>query len=181
MRTRETDPINSSSYEVQAGDTLFRIALRAGTTVQALMAANGLRSAHIYPGQTLVMPAGPRPSPAAPGQGGGASTPGGYGVKAGDTLYQIARQQGVTVQALMAANGLRSVVIRPGQTLIIPGATPRATSTARTSSESNAYTVQGGDTLFRIALNHGVSLQALMAANHLTGTQIRPGQNLVIP
>jgi LCP family protein required for cell wall assembly len=41
-------------------------------------------------------------------------------VQPGNTLYSLARQFGTTVEALMAANGLTSVDIRIGQTLIIP-------------------------------------------------------------
>jgi polyisoprenyl-teichoic acid--peptidoglycan teichoic acid transferase len=43
-----------------------------------------------------------------------------YVVQPGNTLYSLARQFGTTVEALMAANGLTSVDIRIGQTLIIP-------------------------------------------------------------
>jgi LysM repeat protein len=43
-----------------------------------------------------------------------------YTVRAGDTLFSIARRFGTTVQAIMAANGLSSTTIRTGQQLIIP-------------------------------------------------------------
>jgi LysM repeat protein len=44
------------TYVVQPGDNLFRIALRFGTSVTALRAANGLRSNLIVPGQVLRIP-----------------------------------------------------------------------------------------------------------------------------
>jgi LysM repeat protein/Tfp pilus assembly protein PilO len=43
-----------------------------------------------------------------------------YVVRQGDTLYSIARWYGTTVQAIMAANGLTSYTIHPGQQLRIP-------------------------------------------------------------
>jgi LysM repeat protein len=43
-----------------------------------------------------------------------------YVVRPGDTLFSIARRYGVTVQAIMVANGLTSNNIRPGTQLIIP-------------------------------------------------------------
>ncbi|MEK7786491.1 MAG: LysM peptidoglycan-binding domain-containing protein, partial [Chloroflexota bacterium] len=49
-------PTNPATYVVQSGDTLYRISLRFGTTVDALKAANGLTSDAIYAGQTLVIP-----------------------------------------------------------------------------------------------------------------------------
>jgi LysM repeat protein len=44
------------THTVQAGENLFRIALRYGTTVQALQAANGLSGTTIYVGQQLIIP-----------------------------------------------------------------------------------------------------------------------------
>jgi LysM repeat protein len=178
LKSRTSDPIVSDSYVVQPGDTLFRIAVRSGITLDALLAANGLRTATIQPGQALIIPAAGR-SPAAPA----APPPGGaYAIQGGDTLYQLARRYGVSVQALIAANGLRTTTIRVGQTLIIPTVLPSATPRpAAPSANPHAYVVQGGDTLFQIARRYGVTVQALMAANHLTGAVIRPEQNLVIP
>ncbi|NLG83639.1 MAG: LysM peptidoglycan-binding domain-containing protein [Firmicutes bacterium] len=49
-------PTNGQSYTVRAGDTLYLIALRYGTTVAALREANGLYTDTIYPGQRLVIP-----------------------------------------------------------------------------------------------------------------------------
>lgn len=48
----------SGGYTVQPGDTLFLIAQRYGTTVDALRQANGIWSDTLYPGQTLAIPSG---------------------------------------------------------------------------------------------------------------------------
>lgn len=48
---------SGGTYTVMAGDTLFDIAKRNGTTVNAIMAQNGLSTTTIYPGQQLVIPA----------------------------------------------------------------------------------------------------------------------------
>jgi LysM repeat protein len=50
-----TDPA-SGSYVVQPGDNLFRIALQFSTTIEQLMAANGLSSVLIAPGLMLTIP-----------------------------------------------------------------------------------------------------------------------------
>lgn len=47
-----------SSYTVVAGDTLYEIAQRFGTTVDAIMRSNGLTSYTIVPGQSLTIPSG---------------------------------------------------------------------------------------------------------------------------
>jgi len=49
------------------------------------------------------------------------------------------------------------------------------------SSEDNIYTVQPGDTLTIIAINHDVSLNELRVANDVDGSTIHPGDELVIP
>jgi len=103
-------------YIVRWGDTLFSIANRFGTTVEALMAANGLTSPLIYVGQRLTIPS----STSIVTQE--RST--GYVVRYGDTLYSIARRFGVAVEALMRANGLYNPhFIYVGQKLTIPDST----------------------------------------------------------
>ncbi|HWS51004.1 MAG TPA: LysM peptidoglycan-binding domain-containing protein [Microbacterium sp.] len=59
-------PSVGQTHTVVAGDTLFGIAQRYGTTTQALFAANGLGAASIiYPGQKIAVSAAPTPAPAA--------------------------------------------------------------------------------------------------------------------
>jgi LysM repeat protein len=111
-----------------------------------------------------------------------------YVVQPGETLSQIAIRFGVSVQAIVAANGLANPnLIRVGQSLIIPapGTTPAApaagSASPAASTAGKTYQVQAGDTLYKISRQHGVSLTALMAANHLTSYTIFNGQVLVIP
>lgn len=47
---------SADEYRVRTGDSLWAIARRHDTTVDALMAANGLRSSRLLPGQTLQIP-----------------------------------------------------------------------------------------------------------------------------
>jgi len=96
-------------YTVQRGENLYRIALRYGTTVDAIVAANDLpdRSA-VQAGQTLLIPVSPST---------GSVT---YVVQPGDTVYSIARRFSTTVETLAALNGIdSSYAIKVGQTLII--------------------------------------------------------------
>ena len=107
---------------VQAGETLFTIAMSYGTTVALIMAANGLRTYDIYVYQQLIIPpVGWAGWPAlTPGSPTGSPYVHQYVVQPGDTLYSIARRFGVTVAALKAANGLRGSFILAGSTLRIP-------------------------------------------------------------
>jgi len=108
-----TPPAGSTTYYVKPGDTLSGIAWRYGTTVQAIMAVNGLTNPHyIFVGQQLIIPvAGTTPPPA----------PGTYVVQYGDSLWKISIQYGVSVWSLAVANNLYyPYIIYPGQVLIIP-------------------------------------------------------------
>ena len=93
-----------------------------------------------------------------------APVPGTYVVRAGDTLFLIARRFGTTVDAIRRANSLTTDVISVGQVLAIPGAV------ARPATTGTDYIVQPGDTLFLIARRYGTTVQALMSANNLTST-----------
>ncbi|MBL8058349.1 MAG: LysM peptidoglycan-binding domain-containing protein [Anaerolineales bacterium] len=156
----------AGSYRVQAGDTLFRIALRFGTTVAALQAANGLTGTQILPGQLLAIPA----------------AGGRYVVQAGDTLFRIALRSGTTVAALQAANGLRGTTIYPGQVLSLPGGTLTAAPVeSAVVAAGGAYVVQAGDTLFSLARRFGTTVAALQTANGLTSAAIYAGQVLRVP
>lgn len=101
---------SAGTYIVQPGDTLIGIAARYGVSVSQLARANGLRwNSWVYVGQRLSIP-GTQASPDAL-----------YIVRRGDTLFGLARRFGTTVQAIMAANNLRSTTIYVGQQLLIPG------------------------------------------------------------
>jgi len=92
-------------------------------------------------------------------------------VRAGDTVYQIARSHNVTPAAIVQANGLEApnqLVV--GQSLIIPSA-------------FREHIAAAGDTLFRIAQRFGVTLRALLGANpQITNpNMIRIGQRIYLP
>ncbi len=113
-------PSNTSMYVVQSGDTLFSIATRYGTSVSALMQANGLYNYWIYAGQTLRLPGSPAAPivPLPPPQGTY------YIVRPGDYLSLIAARYGTTTYGLQIANRLPNAsFIWVGQRLFIPGAT----------------------------------------------------------
>jgi peptidoglycan endopeptidase LytE len=114
----------TSTYTVQAGDTLGKIAARYGTTVTALLQLNGLTNPDILAiGQKLKVPGTSGAAPASvstpkPAAGGQGRT---YVVQKGDTLLSIARRYGLTTKQLQAANNITNPdKIFPGQKLVIP-------------------------------------------------------------
>ena len=161
-------------HVVSKGDTLYSVARHYGTTVNAIVQANGLRSSNwIYVGQRLVVPTSGSAQPVA--------ASGTYVVQYGDTLSSIAYRHGVSTQALASANNIYNYnLIHRGQRLVIPGA--GATTTSGSSASGSVHVVQRGENLYRIALHYGTTVQALALANNLASTSlIYVGQRLTIP
>lgn len=102
------------------GDTLYSVAVRNGTTVAALVRANGLPNPNfIYAGQRLIIPASSSSSAPAPAPVASTSV---YTVQAGDTLSAIAARYGTTLSAMLRANNLYNPnFIYTGQRLNVPG------------------------------------------------------------
>ncbi|WP_415364278.1 Immunodominant staphylococcal antigen A precursor [Mammaliicoccus lentus] len=93
-------------------------------------------------------------------------------VKSGDTLFEISKQYGTTVDALKADNGLNSNLILPNQVIKVNEA--KAENTEATTE----YTVVSGDTLGKIASKYDVTVSQLKAWNNLNSDLIVVGQTL---
>ncbi|MGE5577561.1 MAG: LysM peptidoglycan-binding domain-containing protein [Syntrophothermus sp.] len=109
-----------STYTVAPGDTLYLIAKRHGTTVEALRQANGIWSDYLEVGQDLVLPGSPS-TPGAPSFPAAPPAGTSYTVAAGDTLFLLAQRYGTTVEALRQANSIQGDYLKVGQRLLIPG------------------------------------------------------------
>jgi len=98
------------TYTVVAGDSLYKIANRYGTTVDAIKKTNNLTSNLLSIGQTLTIPDVIEIED-------DYET---YTVKSGDTLYGIAMSYGTTVDKIKVLNNLTSNTLSIGQKLLIP-------------------------------------------------------------
>lgn len=101
-----------TTHTVAGGETVTKIAQTYGTTVDAVLKANGLRADDkIYPGQTLIIFPGEVPEAVLVY----------HKVTRGDTISSIARKYGTSVQKVLDINGLGSAdKIYPGQKIKIP-------------------------------------------------------------
>ncbi len=100
-------------YTIRAGDTFYSLARRFGTVVPALIAANpGVDPDRLMIGQSICIPA-PSPVPCPDGTL--------YTIVAGDTLYNLSRRFGVTVDEILEANpGLDPNNLQVGRMICIP-------------------------------------------------------------
>ncbi len=96
-----------------------------------------------------------------------ASTPSAHTVLAGDTLWDIAQDNHISVEDLLNWNALDSSLIFPEQELKIQG-------------NIETYTIQKGDTLSEIAKKHEIELSDLMQWNEISGHLIFPGDQVVL-
>lgn len=114
-----------STYIVQSGDTLYKIANRYGMTVSQLMEINNLKTTALSIGQVLKVNSSGGSSSGVPlgtscyGQGYKEPTFITYTVKKGDNLYNIARKYGVSVDSLIELNNLKNNNLSIGQVLKI--------------------------------------------------------------
>ena len=183
----------TTSITVASGDTLWKIANANGLSVAELKTLNNLTSDVIVPGQTLLVkkttttPSVTPPSnPAVPTPPSTVST---ITVASGDTLWKIANANGLTVAELKTLNNLSSDYIYPGQSLKVTksvtngnnstGVTPPTVTKPSVPTVVNKmYTVQKGDTLYKIASANGVSVAELKAWNNLNTDIIFVNQSL---
>ena len=186
---------SAGSYTVVSGDSLYAIARKTGTSIQDLLSLNGLNlNSVIHPGQVLqlsnayesssteetVTTTEETASSEETSTSGNAQM---YYVHQGDTLYRIARNNGISLSTLLEWNNLSvDSPIYPGQGLIVSYGSSSSSEEANTTTQSSesTYTVKAGDGLWRIAKNHGLTLDELKSMNQLTSNIIQPGQVLIV-
>lgn len=168
----------SLDYTVKPGDTLGRIAIDNGVSVNDLVSANGISNPNlIFIGQTLTIPGSDEV----------------HTVVFGETLGRIARKYGSSVTKLVAANSISNPnIIRIGQQILIPsggsssggsggssgGNPPEDTISDRSGQK---HIVKRGETLARIAAQYsGVSADDLAKANGIVNGVIYYGQALYL-
>ena len=210
-----TSNVSGSTYTVKAGDSLWAISHKFGISLAQLKAWNHLTSDMIYVGQKLSIQTGtgnttvtnnatttttPNTSTSSTTNTSsvvsGATTQS-YTVKAGDSVWKIAHQFGISMDTLRSLNHIQNNFIYPGQVLKIqasntvtpstPNVSQNTTQTSSTPSSNQtsttttgSYTVKAGDSLWKIANQHGLSVNQLKSMNQLGSDLIYPGQKLVV-
>ncbi|MBR3049215.1 MAG: LysM peptidoglycan-binding domain-containing protein [Bacilli bacterium] len=98
-----------------------------------------------------------------------------YTVKAGDTIYGISKQFGVSAMDIYNLNNLTNSNIKVGQVLKIP------TNSGTNPSNMFYYTVKKGDSLYSIARIYNTTVNEIIKLNNLKSTNLSIGQTLRIP
>ncbi len=214
----------NSYYTVKAGDSVWLIANNHGISMTQLVEWNGIKNNLIHPGQKLIVKKGSgstsgggssagnvteKPSTSKPSTGSGSTGSGTtttnsyYTVKAGDSVWLIANNHGISMTQLVEWNGIKNNLIHPGQKLIVkkgsgstsgggssagnvtekPSTSKPSTgsgSSTGTATTNSYYTVKAGDSVWLIANNHGISMTQLVEWNGIKNNLIHPGQKLIV-
>ena len=156
-----------SNYEVQRGETKSGLSRRFGVSIAMLeqqnpQIVNMLQAGHIINVDKSI--AEVRPT----------AQPGEHIVIKGETLWGIARQNGISLAQLEAANSSQlSEFLQIGQTLIIPDKNSATTN-------SDEYIVQRGDTKFELARRFNMTIAELEAKNPQIVEMLMAGHRLDI-
>lgn len=154
-------------YIVQSGDTLYKIAQNYNTNVDTIKQLNNLTSNTLSVGQLLKIP-----SPVSEVET--------YTVQSGDTLYSISQKFNTSVEALKKLNNISTNVLSVGQTIKLP---PKESidTTETVEPETITYTVQSGDSLYKLAKKYNTTVDSIKQINKLDNNLLSIGQKLIIP
>ena len=179
-----TNPSNMFLYTVKKGDSLYSIASRYNTTVNEIVSLNNLTSNNLSIGQVLRIPEVYNSEMNLPNFKN-------YIVKKGDTLYAIARDNGITVDTIIKDNSLNNNNLSVGQILkiriydnSINNEYEECFGQDYIPEDSNNiidYVVKRGDSLYSIASKYNTSVNELMRINNLNSINLSIGQILKIP
>jgi LysM repeat protein len=186
------------THVVQPGENLYRIALRYGVSMDAIIAANNIENPRrIFSGQELVIPGLSSPvsstevvNPLV------ASTPTIHVVQPGETLGSIAKQYNIPLDQLILANNIADPnhILR-GQELkvwtventadaaaIVPEEVLSQPETVEPAAPTTVHIVQPGEHLAQIAQKYGVSWPVIAQMNNIADPNlVYSGQELIIP
>ncbi|WP_437883386.1 LysM peptidoglycan-binding domain-containing protein [Pseudomonas sp. LRF_L74] len=177
-------------YRVRSGDSLHSIASRYKVNVNELKNANQLKGNRLSIGQALTIPGmvastGSVPLARQVAQiAVPASSSRRYKVKNGDTLWQIANANKISVKDLLVWNKLSAQSkLSLGQELVVrQGRTQETVASASKSGRQNVtyYRVKRGDSMSLIAQRFKIEMEHLQRWNPSSSKNLKPGQTLTL-
>ncbi|MCX7982261.1 MAG: LysM peptidoglycan-binding domain-containing protein [Syntrophales bacterium] len=165
------------AHRVRAGESVYTIARKYGTTTKAVRSTNRLGSREVKVGERILVPV--TKTTYAQKQPVKSQEVDTYKVKKGDTLLSIAQKYNVPAGEIKRINNLKTNNLVVGQVIKL-----KDTSTASTggSKKRNTYVVKKGDTLIKIAQKNNIDVEKLKTLNKIRGNgdTLKVGQVLVV-
>jgi peptidoglycan endopeptidase LytF len=197
------DPGNQTMIEhaVQPKEFLGKIAEKYGTTVEEIKKANNLSGNNLRIGQKLKIPATKnidddkivsQVNSESTNTASASDAPGTHTVKKGESIFNIAKQYGITAYQIRKTNNLDNNELSTGQVLKIssdvkteiPASTKEKvveTNKATPTDDNFIYNVSSGETIFNIAKKFNLTAYQIRVANKLNDNTVTTGQKLIIP
>lgn len=163
----------STKHTVKKGETLFSIAKDYNVQVQQLRKWNDLQNNELSVGQTLIVQkSNPKNTKI-------------HTVQPSETLFSISKEYNVSIAELKTWNNLSSNNLSVGQKLkIYPSEKADQQKqdivVNKETQQNSYYTVKSGDSLYKIAHAHGMTINELKKLNDLSSNTIRVGQRLTV-
>lgn len=167
LQRQRNCPENTRPYTIMAGDTLYDIAMKFGTSPRQIILANPfLQPYNLRIGQMICVPSDACPNGTF------------YTIQPSDTLYIISKNQGISVDTILDANPLLDPYnLMPGRLICMPSPEPR-----ECPENTKHYVVKGKDTLTKLLVMYDYSYSAMLHYNpKVDFTNLTPGIKLCIP
>lgn len=169
-----------TTYVVRSGETLKSIAKKVGCKVKEIKNLNpDVDKDDLTANTTLVVPNKKYNKPVIKTDSKPIVKVVVHNVKAGDTFYGIAKEYNVTIQSIKDANPTTADGLKPGQKLRIP---PKNEFTVQPETGKVVfYKVKKGDTKWRIATLHDISVLELEGINPNLRGELKENENIWVP
>lgn len=164
--------------QVKKKETIYGISKELGITKEDIIKYNPSVASGLQRNQILYFPVKDFKKESSANVQKASNTSVTHLVKSGETLFGIARTYGISIADLVEANPSTKSGLKSGQQLTIPSNTTKIDG----DNQQSHYVVKPGDTLYRVALNHNVTLEELLQNNPgVTPDNFKAGETIVIP
>ncbi|MFD2246033.1 LysM peptidoglycan-binding domain-containing protein [Pontibacter ruber] len=185
--------VKPARHTVKQGETLYSISRVYAVSVHDISKWNDLGDTPLKIGQELLI-AEPQTIPEVTPEEEetpAAASSGYHTVVAGETLFQISKKYGLSVDEIRTWNGLTGNALSLGQQLriVAPAAAPSKANEAPVKSEGKAsgagssqayHTVAQGESMYQISRKYGVTIKDIMEWNSKSDFSVKPGEKLLI-
>ncbi|MCH5326206.1 MAG: LysM peptidoglycan-binding domain-containing protein [Duncaniella sp.] len=165
-------------YKVPDRETVYHLCHKLGVTKEELTRYNPAVEDGLKVGMTLYFPYN---EDTASTSAASVDNPNTHTVAKGETIFGISRKYGISEARLIELNPQLSEGLKAGQVITIAEPAPApALSAAQTATPTEGYIVKKQETLYSIAVAHGISVAELEALNSGL-VSLKAGQVINVP